>query len=451
MAAQLHGRVTSDASRVDTAPHGRGVARDRALLATGTAVAFTSSQIMSPHDFPANEASLKREVPRPSTRTRVFAQLLVLATVPMLAGMASLWAGAILAPAPEQVPNQVIIQLEYPVAAALPGAVAQRATAPTPVAQAPAAPLEPGFAFVLEVGDRVYMHLKDMDAVNLAERTDEDEDDMEDEDARPARAPLPRHAPPKVIRADGLPVAAVAAVQASDLSPDISAWQGREVLVNGTCRARVTGFALVARVYAEDLAYQEEEQKMSAAELARTIFDHMGHLVLAATLDGCKGSYAQPADGPAAIPARVLAAHPAQAAAAAKLRQSKVARAAQKTWRENDYEGAWWSEAEVRTQILQHPGTEEIFVSVHAMADVECGGLEINLWGLYRVAADGKLEPLAERTLDNVSALETFLDIDGDGRFELLARSLWGLDTFLLDADGSRRAILHIPFYGCQC
>lgn len=405
---------------------------------------------MSPHDFPANEASLKREVPRPSTRTRVFAQLLVLATVPMLAGMASLWAGALLAPeqVPEQVPEQIIIQLQYP-AAAVPSAVAQRATAPTPPAQVPAAPLEPGFAFVLEVGDRVYMHLKDMDAVDLAEGTDGD--DVDDQDARPARATLPRHAQPTVVRADGLPVAAVAAVQASDLPRDISAWQGREVLVAGTCRARVTGFALVARVYAEDLAYQEGEQKMSAAELARTIFDDMGHLVLAATLDGCKGSYAQLAEGAVAIPARMLDAHPATAAAVAKLRQSKAARAAQKTWRENDYPGAWWSDAEVHTQILQHPRTEEVFVSVHALADVECGGLEINLWGLYRVAADGKLVPVAERTLDNVSALETFIDADGDGRFEILARSLWGLDTFLLDADGSRRAMLHIPFYGCQC
>jgi hypothetical protein len=397
---------------------------------------------MSPHDFPANDALLKREVPRPSTRTRVFAQLLVLATVPMLAGMASLWVGAFVAPVPEP----VIIQVSYP-APVLAGAAAQRADAPTPVAEAPAAPLTPSFAFVLDVGGGVYMSLKDMDALDLTAG----EDDGEDDEARPPRAPLPRHAPPTVIRVDGLPVAAVAAVEASDLAPDISAWQGREALVDSACRARVTGFALVARVYAEDLAYQEEEQKMSEADLARTIFDDMGHLVLAAKLDGCKGSYAQPAGEPAAIRARVLDAHPAQAAAVAKLRQSKVARAAQKTWRENEYDGAWWSEAEVRTRILQHPRTGEVFVSVHALANVECGNVEINVWGLYHVAADDKLVPVTERVLDNVSALETFVDIDADGRFEILAPSLWGLDTFLLDDGGSRRAMVHVPFYGCQC
>lgn len=396
---------------------------------------------MSPHDFPANEAPLRREVPRPSTRTRVFAQLLVLATVPMLAGMASLWLGALLTPA-----EPVIVQVSYPTPA-LPSAVAQRAAAPTPPVEAP---LAPSFAFVLDVGGGVYMHLKDMDAVALPDGEGAEEDDLDD-DARPPRAPLPRHAQPTVVRMDGLPVAAVAAVEASDLPADISAWQGREVLVDSTCRARVTGFALVARVYAEDLAYQEEEQTMSAAELARSIFDDVGHLVLAAKLDGCKGSYAQPAENPVALPARALDAHPATAAAVARLRQSKVARAAQKTWRENDYPGAWWSDAEVRTRILQHPRTGEIFLSVHALADIECGGLEINLWGLYRVAAGGKLVPLVERTLDNVSTLETFVDIDGDGRFEILAPSLWGLDTFLLDADGSPRAMLHIPFYGCQC
>jgi hypothetical protein len=411
---------------------------------------------MFPHDAPDKNATLKREVARPPAHDRVFVQLLVLSTLPMLAGMASLWIGVFLGAGPRPVAFQPD-PVEQP--AALASAVAQRAIPPTP----PPAPLEPGFAFVFELDGAAYMHLQDMDALDLEEDDGDDVDEDLGEDVRPARAPLPRHAQPVLVRMDGIPFAAVAAVQASDVPAAIANWQGREVLVDGACRARVTGFALVSRVYSEDLSYDEQEQGLSAVKLARVIFDDMGHLVLAARLDGCKGSYAQPAELPAAaadrpavapeaaIVARVLDSHPAVSAAVLALRQSKAGRAAQRTWRENEYEGAWWQDAEVTTQVLQHPRTGETFLSVHALADVECGGLEINLWGMYRVAANGKPEPLVQRALDNVHELETFLDIDGDGRFEILASSLWGMDTFLLRADGSRQAMLHLPYFGCQC
>jgi hypothetical protein len=209
-------------------------------------------------------------------------------------------------------------------------------------------------------------------------------------------------------------------------------------------------------VYSEGLAYDETEQHLSPAAVARMIFDDMGHMVLAATLDGCQGSYAQPAErAVASTPANVLADHPAVAAAVRALRRSEPARAAQRMWRENDYQGSWWQDAEMTTQVVQHPRTGETFISVHALADTECGGLEINLWGMYRVTADLAhplaLEPLTERKLDDVSALQTFVDIDGDGRFEILASSLWGADTLRLSADGSRKAMLHVRYLDCQC
>jgi hypothetical protein len=414
---------------------------------------------MFPQDAPEKNAPLKREVARPPAHDRVFVQLLVLSTLPMVAGMASLWIGVFLgvAPTPVAIIQPIAVEQPIPVEqpAVLPSAVAQRAIPPTP----PPAPLEPGFAFVFELDGASYLHLQDMDAIDLDEGTGEGDGDDVDEDVRPPRAPLPRHAQPVLVRMDGIPFAAMAAVQAGDLPEAIARWQGREVLVDSACRAHVTGFALVARVYSEDLSYDEQEQGLSPATLARSIFDDVGHLVLAAQLDGCKGSYAQPTDHPAvasdrpalATVARVLDSHPAESAAVLALRKSPAGRAAQRTWRENDYEGAWWQDAEVTTQVLQHPRTGETFVSVHALADVECGGLEINLWGMYRVGADGKLEPLAQRAVDNVHELDTFLDIDGDGRFEILASSLWGMDTFLLRADGSRQAMLHLPYYGCQC
>lgn len=410
-----------------------------------------SQLAMSSHDVPERNAPLKREVARPPAHDRVFVQLLILSTLPMLAGMASLWIGVFLGAGPGQ-PGSTGAP-----SPALPSEAAQRAVAPTSTA------LEPGFAFVFELASTPYLHLQDMDAVVLDEGTGDGAlaDDLGDEDAeildqvRPPRAPLPAHAQPALVRMDGMPVAAVAAVRARDLPASLAAWQDRDVLVDGACRARVTGFALVARVFAEELAFEEQEQKLPEAAVARAIFDDLGHLVLAARLDGCEGSYAQPAsqpgDRPVAIRATLLDGHPAVAEAVRALRRSEPGRAAQRTWRENDYEGAWWRDAQVTTQVLQHPRTGETFVSVHALADAECGGLEINLWGMYRVRGETTLEPIAQRALDNVYALQRFVDIDGDGRFEMLASSLWGMDTFLLGADGSRMAMLHLPFFGCQC
>ena len=317
---------------------------------------------------------------------------------------------------------------------------------------------------MFELDGAPYLHLHDMDAIYVSAGADDDAgEDMAEAAAvadfmdglQRARAPLPAHAPPVLVRTDGLPVAAVAAVRAEDLPATVAAWQGRAVLVDSACRARVTGFALVARVYSEGLAYDETEQRLGPAAVARAIFDDMGHLVLAARLDGCKGSYAQPAEGViAATPATVLDAHPAVPAAVRALRRSDPGRAAQRMWREHDYPGNWWQDAELTTQVVQHPRTGETFISVHALADVECGGLEINLWGIYRVTDLDyplALAPLIERKLDNVHALQTFVDIDGDGRFEILASSLWGADTFRLGADGSRQAMLHVPYLDCQC
>jgi hypothetical protein len=405
---------------------------------------------MFPHHAPEKNAPLKREVARPPAHDRVFAQLLLLSTLPMLAGMASLWVGVFLGPgAGQPVPTSHL--------AVLPSEVAQRAVAPTPVAE----PLEPGFALVFDRAGATYVHLQDMDAIDMSEDTEEDlaelgdaeEGDDFEEDVRPARAPLPPHASPVLVRVEGMPAAAVAAVKTEDLPASIAAWQGREVLVDGVCRARVTGIDLVARVYSEDLAYDAEQQQLSDTAVARMIFDDAGHLVLAARLDACQGTYAQPADVmAAAIPARLLDSHPAVPAALRALQHSAPGRVAQRMWRENDYEGTWWQDADVTTHVLQHPRTGEVFLSVHAQADVECGGLEISLWGMYRVTSGpAGIEPLTERRLDNVRELQTFLDIDGDGRFEMLAASRWGMDTFLLGADGGREAMLHLPYVGCQC
>lgn len=395
-------------------------------------------RLMSLPVRPENTSTLRREVTRPVSRAQIFVCLLLLSILPLLTCTAFLLAGSLV----PRTSSRVSIELA-PEIASMPSSVPARVPAisiePAPMPRAPA--LEPAVAFVFDVDGAVYMHLDDIDVP----------DPRGEGAAVQQRDRVPAHAPPALVRENGLLYATVAEVEAAALPAATRAWDGRAVLVDSTCQARVTGFALVTRVFSDYLVDEARgEPRASEPELIRAVLES-GHMVLAARLDGCPGTYAQSADHPASPAARVLEDHPAGPAAERALRRSDIARQTQKAWREAEYPGHWWREAEVSARVLQHPHSGELLVSVHAVADVMCGGLEIDLWGLYRVAAHGTLEPLVERALDNVGALETFVDIDGDGRFEMLASSMWGLDRYLLDPDGNRQSMLRLPFYGCQC
>src|SRR6185369_11640136 len=79
-------------------------------------------------------------------------------------------------------------------------------------------------------------------------------------------------------------------------------WLGQRVTVDGTCSANVTGFAVVARLTG-DTGYAGIDDEHWTA---RNVLEH-GHPMLAATLDGCHGTFARDAAlAPVVIP-KVLA------------------------------------------------------------------------------------------------------------------------------------------------
>src|SRR5258706_10338528 len=126
--------------------------------------------------------------------------------------------------------------------------------------------------FVLKVGGASYVKLEDLDV-----------------------AALPEHG--KLHRfEDDYVHGGVARVRDADVPEADRAWAGAELVVDGKCHARVTGFAVIARLTGDpDYAGIESDHWQLSAMIER------GNVILAAKLDGCTGSWARDAKLPSVI------------------------------------------------------------------------------------------------------------------------------------------------------
>jgi hypothetical protein len=258
----------------------------------------------------------------------------------------------------------------------------------------------------------------------------------------------PRHGAPRLVQEDGA-VLAVASVLGADVPALHRAWAGREVVVDGTCRATVTGFAVVSRLAGDPSYAGIEKDEWDVAAVMQA-----GAQVLAARIDRCSGTFARDAAlAPVVIP-EPLRNERLAAAGRSALLASAVAAETQRSWEEQglpEAAGSWSESAELSTHVLRHPRTGAVLVAVHALRDVGCGGVDINVWGLYRAAADGTLTPVHEARLERLRSIERIIDVEGDGALELIGRSWDGGDVVLTAADGSELDHLDMQFYGCSC
>jgi hypothetical protein len=306
--------------------------------------------------------------------------------------------------------------------------------APTPAPRATvaasesAAPLADEIKLVFRADGASYMRLADI------------------ERDRAGALQWPRHAAMRLVKDDGAEIA-IAAVQGADLPAMHGAWAGKEVVVDGACRAKVTGFAVVSRLYGDTAYAGIEKEKWDVASVMQS-----GSQVLAARLDRCSGTFARDAAlAPVVVPEPIQ--NPRLAATArSALIASSAAAEAKRSWDEygSSSGGAWWDHAEIATNVLRHPRTGETFVTVYAHAEFFCGGPDINVWGLYRAAADGTLSPVHEKRFERLHSVDRILDIEGDGELELIGRS-WLGDVVIAAADGSELDSLAVPFFGCPC
>jgi hypothetical protein len=258
---------------------------------------------------------------------------------------------------------------------------------------------------------------------------------------------MPKFGRAKLVDDDGV-TTAFAMVEARDVPKAYRRWAGREVIVDGSCRANVTGFAVVSRLTGDTGYAGIDDDKWTA----KNVLEH-GSVVLAAKLDGCKGTFARGAELPPVIIPREIEDAELAAKARAALIASGPAQQTQRDYLEFDTAKPWYDSDYVSfaTRIVRHPTTGVTWVSVHGSMDHGCGGPDVNVWGLYRVEADGTLAAAQLRHLGDLHSIEKLIDIDNDGELELIGHPWLGLDTVLVRGSGEELDRLPLAFFGCPC
>ena len=246
---------------------------------------------------------------------------------------------------------------------------------------------------------------------------------------------MPKHGTPVLESDDGIE-SAIAAVKPDDVPAGYRAWLERRVAVDGGCEAKVLGFAVLVRVtgspsYAGDINADQWT--------AKAVFEN-GSAMLVAKLSGCTGMLARDAALPPIVTPKEITdtarADELGARAKAILLASAASTDTQKEWREAEQTGAWSDQAFVDLEVLQHPTTGVTWVSVHVWHDTGCGEPEANVWGLFRVAADGELVTSQLRRMSELTGIEQLVDIEGDGELELIGRAWLGVEQRIERASG---------------
>jgi hypothetical protein len=213
-------------------------------------------------------------------------------------------------------------------------------------------------------------------------------------------------------------------------------WIGKEVYVDNDCTAKVIGLQVVERSVGPD-----DEEQASPVE------------VVGALLDRCDGTYARSTSLPMVVVPETL---PDDAElvdrAQRELVRSAAAEKTQRSWVE-EYQSteSWKARALYDIRTLRHPLTNQTWISIHAWNERGCGEGEVNIWGLFRVEADGSLTTKQLRDLGVMTKIDQIIDIEGDGEMELIGSPWIDQDVVLTRASGETLDVLPLPFIGCPC
>ena len=249
----------------------------------------------------------------------------------------------------------------------------------------------------------------------------------------------------------------IAHVAPANVPGAYASWIGRDVVVDGSCTAMISRIAIAARLVG-DTGYVGDGD--DGAWTGVSVLEN-GSAMLVAELDGCTtGSTARAAE--LANPLEMAVITDAKLVAKAKraLIRSRAGRAAQKQWSEPEWMGegsdyvkpkTWWqaSDTKWKGQVLRHPTTGAVFVSMHAQQSFACGGPEVNVWGLFRVETDGELAAL-DASLGEIYTIDRLVDLDHDGTPEVMGTALLS-GPMINDFTGTTLTKIEQPFYGCAC
>lgn len=288
----------------------------------------------------------------------------------------------------------------------------------------PAWPLDAGeLLLIARAGERTYMKL-----ATLRDRR------------------MPPHETPALVASDAGTITAVAALSPNALGIEHRGWLGREVLVDGWCRATVTRFAVVSRLTGST-DYAGLEGDWTAANVMEN-----GSRMLAAELSDCSGPFR---DTPLATFSMSVArfARDARLAPVVDFVQvDDILLADMASNRMYAFDQALEAnEVQHTTHVLRHPTTGVTWVVAHAVRDEGCGGDNVNAFGLFRVDQDGTLATVELRDLGELWSIDRIVDLEGDGIPELLGTDQLGMDVLVTTTHGRELARLERAFYGCAC
>ncbi|CAN5795269.1 hypothetical protein BH11MYX2_BH11MYX2_10350 [soil metagenome] len=309
-----------------------------------------------------------------------------------------------------------------------------------PEASPPAGPTRASkdLSLVFSVEGRTFMKIADLDADHL-----------------------PTHAAPTLMHSKEDYIYTATANVASAEVPQYTPWLMRDVMVDGSCTARVTGFAIATRL-SGDIGYADsqgaEHDESDSEWTAHSVF-RLGAPMLVAELDGCPGGkiFARGSDLKDPIAMKIVQDKKLAAAAKRALIRSPQSVQAQKEWDDPEWAPTelpkkWYADPSTTwtTQILVHPVTGAKFVSVHASQPFTCGTPFANVWGLYRVGDNNALVPVANASLGDIADIEQLVDLDGDGELEVIGVPFLG-GRIVNDIHGATLQKLDEQFYGCPC
>ena len=252
----------------------------------------------------------------------------------------------------------------------------------------------------------------------------------------------------KLVEDDGV-TSVIAPIAINALPAQFRGWAGKRVLVEGTCEARVVGFAEVSRISGErEPEWNEETEELEPSEPWTLEEVVANNVTLAAVLDGCTGTWARASDYSPAAVATQIEAPELERLGRAELLADDVTM--QEDWKEQGGEGRWQDAADVTSSTFEHPLTNERWVFVQAHRGGGCGEPGFSRMAAFRAGADGKLEKFAD--LDyGYDTLRDVIDLDGDGQPELLFGD--GDRTTLVDLANEHHDSISVPVhhYGCGC
>ncbi len=224
------------------------------------------------------------------------------------------------------------------------------------------------------------------------------------------------------------------------------------VLVNGTCVARVDGFAKIAQAGGDagEGLFDDEGNFLGAEEWTAEKVERDGY-VLAARLEGdCAGTWARSTQHAPAVLADAVD-DPALIALATKQILADDKAAHQIEWAAQGGEGPWQDAVEVSVRSFQHPGTGEIWIFASATKEGYCGDPALNVNTVYRLGDTHDALTRVASPEWTANSIRQVVDVDDDGEVELVIDSYNGTD--LVDLMNTTQRSLSVPFhsYGCGC